>query len=64
MRRASKLSTPEDFAIEERREEIRNTRTRRALAWILCFSLAFTLPGLDDEVSHLLATLFRVVIST
>jgi len=61
MRRASKLSTPEDFAIEERREEIRNSRTRRAMEMVLCISLALTLPGVDDGLSHLLAVLSRVV---
>lgn len=61
MRRASKLSTPEDFAIEERRERIRTTRTQRAMYVALCLSVALTLPGLDDDVAHLLAVLLRTV---
>ncbi|HEY6145113.1 MAG TPA: hypothetical protein VIV13_02475 [Solirubrobacterales bacterium] len=63
MRRASKLSTAEDFAIEERREGIRNTRTRRVMSIILCFSLALTLPGLDDDFTQVLAALFHAVVS-
>lgn len=61
MRRASKLSTPEDFAIEERREAIRNTRTRRAMSMILCLSIALTLPGLDEDAARLISNLFPLL---
>jgi hypothetical protein len=61
MRRASKLSTPEDFAVEERREEIRDSRTRRAMSVVLAVSLALSLLSPDDDLVHLIPSLFRVL---
>ncbi|HEV2856776.1 MAG TPA: hypothetical protein VGW80_00040 [Solirubrobacterales bacterium] len=61
MKRASKLSTPEDFAVEERRERIRDSRTRRAMSVVLCVSLASSLPSADDDILHYLSNLFRVL---
>jgi hypothetical protein len=61
MRRASKLSTPEDFAVEERREGIRDSRTRRAMNMVLCVSLALSLPNFDDDLAHLISTLFHTL---
>lgn len=57
MRRASKLSTPEDFAIEERREGIRDARTRRAMNMILCVSLALSLSSFDDDLTRFISNL-------
>jgi hypothetical protein len=61
MKRASKLSTPEDFALEERREEIRNSRARRAMSMVLCVSLALSLPSPGGGLLHLLSGFCRAV---
>ena len=47
MTRFSKLSSPDDFDAEERREALRRSCFRRYGNLLICVSLAFTLPGLD-----------------
>jgi hypothetical protein len=45
--RFSKLSTPDDFAAEERREALRRSCFRRYGYLIICISVALSVPGLD-----------------
>lgn len=62
MKRASKLSTPEDFAVEERRERIRDSRSRRAMGMILCFSLALSPSSNSGDFPRLISNLFRALV--
>jgi hypothetical protein len=64
VRRASKLTTSEDFAIEERREGIRDSRIRRLMTVILSLSFALHLSTSDDDLAHLISSIFRAVSGT
>jgi len=57
MTRVSKLSSPEDFAIEARREEFRNSRSRRRNKMFLTVSGGTALILGSGGFAHVLAAL-------
>jgi len=52
MTRVSKLSTDEEFAIEERRETLRDRRLKRACLLLITFAISLAVAG-DTIPSHL-----------
>lgn len=62
MIRASRLTSADDFALEARREAIRNSRWRRHRSMILSAALAVAMVGVSDDLtSHLVALLKALV---
>jgi len=62
MTRVSKLSTDEEFCIEERRESLRNQRLKRAC--LLLITLAGSLAVAGDTIHPLLSVLLRLLVTT
>ena len=54
MTRVSKLSTDEEFAIEERREKFRDRRSKRYCKLILTFAFALTVLSSTTSPLHAL----------
>lgn len=61
MTRISRLSSAEDFALEVRREKIRNSRWKRHRNMVVTFAFVFFLLEMGDKIPPMLSWILKAI---